>query len=335
MTKAAPPITVAIPSIGRMQFLPSLIASLEAQTMGDFEALLLDNASPPEAQELFADQVRKDARFRVLRVEPRVPMFTNFNRGYLEGRGKYLVFFHDDDVYRPELLARHFEFFERNPRVAFSGSNYDYIDQNGVVRETRRQIRATEVMPGRRYIEVVMKRGRNVIPMQSIAYRREALAPKGMDDSLPCYFGDYVILMRMAEKGDVGMLAEPLVQVRRHEGQFSEMKEFKLNEAFALRNKVMRDYCAEFRERWPSDTAFAQTMEGGLRRMVRIGSVWGWLTAPNGDDAKACLDELTGTRLDGEIHAMLRRIDRLGLDAHARRTYLAPILRRVGNALGI
>src|SRR5439155_12566316 len=98
-TKPAPPVTVALPTIGRMDYLPALLASLEAQTFGDFEALILDNASPPEAQALFAEQVKKDARFRVLRADERVPMFTNFNRGWLEMRGKYLVYFHDDDVY--------------------------------------------------------------------------------------------------------------------------------------------------------------------------------------------------------------------------------------------
>jgi glycosyltransferase involved in cell wall biosynthesis len=329
-----PAVTIAMPTIGRMEFLPGLFECAAAQTFGDFEALILDNASPPDAQAFYAEWARKDPRFRTLRLEERVPMFTNYNRGFTNGRGKYMVIFNDDDLYLPRFLEKHHEFLEAHPNVAFAGPNGDYIDEKGTLLEARRWISRTEVIAGRRYIEFVMTRGRNLLGTPGIVYRMSALAPDGIDDRLSCYFGDFVLLMRLAEKGDVGLLEETLVQFRRHENQHS-VKSWKLSEAFALRDKVFREYLDELRARYPHDPAFLRAMERGLRRSLRVGSVWGWMCAPEPEDAQACLDALRGTLLDDELRGLLRRIDGLGLNSHIRRTYLAPWVRRVGNALRV
>src|SRR5689334_13001499 len=101
---SAPLVTVCVPTIGRTEYLPFTIDALRAQTRGDYEILVLDNASPPDAQAQLEAWAAREPRVRVLRVDPRIPMFANFNRGIAAARGKYVTFFHDDDVYRPRFL---------------------------------------------------------------------------------------------------------------------------------------------------------------------------------------------------------------------------------------
>jgi glycosyltransferase involved in cell wall biosynthesis len=337
---ASPPVTVAVPSIGRLKYLPALRASLDAQTMGDFEVLVLDNESPPEAQDLFADWARADRRVKVLRACPRIEMFANFNRGYHLGKGKYLVFFHDDDEYSPRFVEQHFELLEREPRVAFSGSNNDFIDETGRITGRRRLITKTEAMAGREFIRFLMSTGRNLTPMQSIAYRRSALAPDGIDEKLSCYYGDFVLLMRMAERCQVGTIADALVRVRRHDEQWSVTDNRTANksawtyaEAMSLRARMMRSYLAEYRSRWPNDTSFALELERGFRRSVRKGAIWGWLNAVDDAAAVACLQSLGESWLDHEISVVLKAIGGIGIDAHVRTAYVAPLLRKVGNVV--
>ena len=345
----SPPITIAVPSIGRVKYLPAVRAAVEAQTMGDFEVLVLDNASPPEAQQIFADWARADSRVRVLRVDPRIEMFPNFNRGYLQGRGKYLLYFHDDDVYSPRFVEKQFDMFEREPNVAFVGTNCDFIDENGAPIGKRRLIKRTRVMPGHEYIDFVMSTGRNIVPMQSVGYRMTALAPDGIDERISPHWGDFVLMMRMAERHDVGLIAEPLFTMRQHAAQYS-VTDFREGghrnkdgsnaawlkaDVFGGRARMLRAYYDEYVQRWPNDAEFARVLERALKRSTRTGSIWGWMLANDEADASACLDILGGSGVDNELQALLRKIDRLGFDARVRSTYVLPLLRRVSVALGI
>ncbi len=134
-------------------------------------------------------------------------MFENFNRGIGAARGEYLTFCHDDDLVVPEFLARQVAFLDAHPTAGFSGSNYATIDDRGAVVETRSPVRRTELWSGRRYIRTLLRTGRNPLTMQSIFYRRSALPPGGIDLALPIHYGDFVLLMRIAETHDVGLAA--------------------------------------------------------------------------------------------------------------------------------
>ncbi len=330
---AAPPVTVAIPTIGRLDYLPEVRASLERQRFADVEALILDNESPPDARDFFADWARSDRRVRVVRVAPRISMFANFDRGRLLGAGKYLAFFHDDDSYAPEFLEKHVELLDREPGVGFAGCNNDFIDEEGHILERRRWIRRTRAIAGRAYIRRLFRTGRNVVPMQGIVYRKAALRPEGFDDTMSCHFGDFVILMRMAETHDVGLVRDPVVRVRRHTRQTSAS--MRLSEGLSLRVELMQKYCSEYRTRWPDDATFLHSMQQDLARSVRIGAVWGWLTAVDDAEATACREALHGARLGRELSSAMRRAERLGLKSDVRRSLLAPFVRRLGNALGV
>jgi hypothetical protein len=185
--------------------------------------------------------------------------------------------------------------------------------------------------------------------MQSVGYRMTALAPDGIDVKLSPYWGDFVLMMRLAEKHDVGLLAEPLFTMREHLGQYS-VTDHRENghrkkdgskgrwlkaDVFGGRARMLASYYAEFVARWPNDVAFARELEAALRKSTRKGSVWGWVLADDDEDAKACIDILGGSRLDGELQSVLRGIDRIGFDAHVRSTYVLPLVRRITIALGI
>jgi hypothetical protein len=44
-----PKVTILVPTIGRVEYLSATRASIAAQTFGDYEVLVLDNASPEAA----------------------------------------------------------------------------------------------------------------------------------------------------------------------------------------------------------------------------------------------------------------------------------------------
>lgn len=327
-TDRSPRVTVLVPTIGRSDFLPATRASLAAQTFEDYEILVLDNASPPAAAAILEEWARADSRVRVLRCEPRIPMFTNFKRGVLAARGEFVTFCHDDDVFRPRFIERSLDVLEKNPDAVFSGTNYVFIDLQGNKVADRDEIARTETWSGKRYIRTMIARGRNPLTMQSVFYRRSVFGDEGFDDSITPYFGDFVILARIAEEQSVALIAETLVEVRQHPAQASNS--MNLPSAVALRTRLINDYIAGYRQRRPYDAAFADELQRLNDRAHLRAMVWGWMASQTDDEARECLDGV-----DARLAAMLRGLDRIGARSTARRVRLAQHVRRLAGNLGL
>lgn len=313
--------------------LHEVLKSIELQTYGNYEVLVLDNASPEDAREILRSFAENDARVRILRTDQRIPMFTNFNRGIRAASGEYVVFFHDDDIYLPNFIVKQLDMLQKNPSAGFVGSNYHLIDEAGHVIRRRELIVRTEVVSGRRFISSLVKRGRNIMPTPGIMYRRSVLESYGFDENLPIHWGDFVLLMRMAETCDVALIAEPLVHIRMHSDQGTSS--IPLSEQIPLRTDVMRNYCTEYAMRRPDDKAFVRSLERQLSRSHRVGLLWGWMLAPGESEAAACLRELSKAQGNAKLVSILRRTSRLGLSPGRRRAFFAPLLRKLGTAVGV
>lgn len=303
-------ITILVPSIGRMDFLPTTRRCVREQTRQDFKVVILDNASPPEAQDFFADWAREDARVQVLRAHPRVPMFSNFNRGMRAVDTELVTFFHDDDEYPRDYLETLAGALDQWPGAAFAGSNFDFIDEHGVVLEERRWIEKTELWTAPRYVRELVRRGRNPVPMPGLVFRRRAFGPEGFDEKLPIHFGDFVLLMRAAEEGGMVAVARPVVRIRTHSGQASGLPR---SQSIPMRTEVLSAYLDEYAARYPEQRALVAELRGRVALTHRAGVLWGWVVAPDDRERRACLESLGDAQLDVVVRRMLTWAERRGL----------------------
>ena len=326
----APLVTICFPTIGRMEYLADALNSLRAQTYSNCEVLILDNASGADAQRVLAEYVASVPNARLLRVEQRVPMFTNFNRGINAARGKYVVFFHDDDVYLPTFLDRHVALLEANPRAAFAAGNFDVVDGAGRQTGRHRGIRITGTWDGRFFIERLCRRGKTDLPTPGLVFRREALPPAGFDENLPINWGDFTVLMRMAERWEVAVLRDTLYSWRVHGRNSSNIA---LSAAIPMRTSVLLDYCREYTERHPGDEAFVHRLEWHVRRGVFRSLIWGWVAAPDAEEGRACR-----LLLQGSSHSLtasvLRALEFVGVTVSCRRAVL-PAARYVARLMNV
>lgn len=309
--KPETPIVVFVPSIGRIDFLPETRRCIEGQTLTDFKVVILDNASGPEATAFFTRWAKEDPRVAIARVDSRVPMFENFNRGLRSVQSGFVTFFHDDDVYEPRYLEVLAQQLDRFPTAAFAGSNYDFINSTGALTEKRRWILKTELWDAPRYASELIGRNRNPVPMPGLVFRRSAFAAGGFDESLPIHFGDFILLLRAAENGGLVVVDEPLIKIRRHENQASVS--MPLSEGIALRTKVLREYLSEFVERHPEHRGLATRLRRRTEVLHRVGELWGWLNAETEAERAACLASLGDTLADALIQQSCSWATRRGL----------------------
>jgi len=178
---------------------------------------------------------------------------------------------------------------------------------------------------------MLFKRGRNLVPTPGIMYRRAVFDYWHFDASLPIYFGDFIVLMRIAKANDVGLIADELIHVRMHS---ENAQLIPLNRAIAFRTDLMLSYCAEYIARWPNDREFAGNIEKQIDRVNHVGLLLGWISALDEADAEACLFQLEENLNRFGLASVLRLSDRLGLTLQRRRMFL-PFMRKFGDTMGV
>jgi glycosyltransferase involved in cell wall biosynthesis len=95
----APLVSVVIPTYGRPQWLSEAIDSVLAQTVEDFEIIVVDDASPEPVS------IAAYPKARLIRRESNGGPAAARNTGVESARGRYVAFLDDDDAYKPERLA--------------------------------------------------------------------------------------------------------------------------------------------------------------------------------------------------------------------------------------
>lgn len=305
-----------------MAYLPSLRASIERQTRADFRILIVDNACESEAREYFARWAAADARVSICRSHERISMFANFNAGLRGVSTPYVTFFHDDDEYPERFVDVLVGALEAFPSAAFAGSNFDIIGEHGDVIEQRRWIRETECWTRERYMRELIGRGRNLIAMPGIVFRTQALMLEGFDVSLPVHFGDFVLLLRLAENGGMVVVSEPVMRLRAHPEQASAIAK---SRAIQMRTEVLNAYLTEHIERFPNERGLNRELRRRVALTHRVGMVWGSVVGATEAERRLCLARLGPTLADRVLERVLTPLTTRGPVSRA----LAPFVPRM------
>src|ERR1700694_227515 len=99
-----PLVSILLPSLNARQFLEARIESLLAQSVSDWEAIVLDSQSTDGSWEYFKSIAATDSRFRLNQI-PRHGLYAALNRGVQLATGEFLHVATCDDTMEPEFLA--------------------------------------------------------------------------------------------------------------------------------------------------------------------------------------------------------------------------------------
>ena len=123
---------MVVPNLNKGDFIGAAMASLLAQTLTDFEVIVVDNGSEDSSLAVVEDYMRKDPRVSLVK-EPHRGTASALNAGMTRARGEYLTVLGSDDVCHPERLSRQvLALREGKASVCYTESWV--IDENG--RET-------------------------------------------------------------------------------------------------------------------------------------------------------------------------------------------------------
>lgn len=101
---ATPLVSIIIPAHAAESCLARCLASIAAQTFGDMEAIVINDASPDGTQEVIDSFVRQDSRFRGIVNTRRSNAYDARLTGFTLARGDYLACCDADDAMPPSAL---------------------------------------------------------------------------------------------------------------------------------------------------------------------------------------------------------------------------------------
>ncbi|MBT9310671.1 glycosyltransferase family 2 protein [Leptothoe kymatousa] len=123
-------ISAIICTHNRDQYLGAAIDSLLAQTLGDIEIIVVDNASTDMTAEVVQQRL-SDPRLRYV-YEPVLGLSSARNTGAKTAKGDILAYLDDDAVASNQWLAALLKIYLNNPKVAIAGGKVTLLWPPGV-----------------------------------------------------------------------------------------------------------------------------------------------------------------------------------------------------------
>jgi glycosyltransferase involved in cell wall biosynthesis len=123
-----PLYTIIMTSYNHARFIGPAIESVLAQTLPDWELLIVDDVSPDNSWEVITSF--HDPRITAIRHETNRGGSAAYNTAYARARGEFIACLDCDDMFYPEKLQRQKEFFDSHPEIDICGTYITNIGTN-------------------------------------------------------------------------------------------------------------------------------------------------------------------------------------------------------------
>lgn len=101
----SPLVSAVVPFYGVQEYIRACLDSIRAQTLGDFEVILVDDGSPDASAERAREVVGLDDRFRIV-TQANQGLGPARNTGTAHATGRYLMFLDSDDLLAPRAFEQ-------------------------------------------------------------------------------------------------------------------------------------------------------------------------------------------------------------------------------------
>ena len=128
--ESSPLVSIITPVYNATRWLPDTLASVHAQSLTNWEHILVDDGSTDGSLSLIETAGHLDSRIRLLHTERNGGPSTARNLAIAAARGRYIAFLDADDLWLPEKLARSVEWMSTHG-YAFIYHDYRHLSHDG------------------------------------------------------------------------------------------------------------------------------------------------------------------------------------------------------------
>ncbi|MBI3965529.1 MAG: glycosyltransferase [Chloroflexi bacterium] len=234
-----PKVSINLCCYNSERFLEETLQSVFAQTLEDWELVIVDDGSTDATGQIVTKHVGAGRRIRY-HYQPNAGLGAARNRALGLSEGSFIAFIDHDDLWLPTKLAKQVALFEARPELGLVYCDC-FVEDLGASEQHR--ISNLQKLHRGSIFEALLER--NFIPLLTAMIRREALDDVG-GFRLLRLVEDHELFLRVAAKFPVDFVEEPLARYRFHSGQASRSWKAELDETlvtyrFWLNSERRRD----------------------------------------------------------------------------------------------
>lgn len=198
-------ISIIIPTLNRARLLAETLASVYAQTRGDYEIIVVDDGSEDDTPALCAASADRIVYHRIKHAGASAAR----NAGLELARGEYIAFLDSDDVWEQHFLERMKSALEAAPRAGFVYCDYATFNAHGIVQKA--YLPARHKLCCNLFTKLLES---DFISTGALLIRRACLQHTGGFDPSLEVAHDWDLWLRLARDYDAEYVDEPLVHIR-------------------------------------------------------------------------------------------------------------------------
>ena len=202
----APLVSVIINAYNVEPYFAECLDSVLAQTLQDFEAIVINDGSTDATAAIAEAYARRDTRIRLFHNERNLGIPATINRALAHSRGEFIAKLDADDVTMPERLAGQVAYLRAHPEVVMVGSGWIWIAPDG------RELGVQRPHPSNRRLKQQMQK-RCVLVHTGVMVRGDLLRRLKYREFFR-YAHDYDLFLRLGDHGEIAILPETLVKQR-------------------------------------------------------------------------------------------------------------------------
>jgi len=215
----SPVVSIVLPTYNRLPLLRETVASVLAQTLKDWELLVVDDGSTDDTVAWL--ESLDDGRVAVLRESHTANRSRLRNLGVARSRAPWIAFLDSDDLWLPEKLAVQLERLSAHPTCRWSCTGVRFVDGEGnpITQRAGPPYRAQSGWLLERLLTFTA-----AATMTTLIVHRSLFDEVGGFDESFLFREDYEFELRLAARSEIHALEETLTVVRHHEARTSRSK---------------------------------------------------------------------------------------------------------------
>ncbi len=210
-------VSIGLPVYNGETYLRGLLDSVLAQTFGEFELIISDNASTDATETICREYEAADARIHYHRQARNHGVTWNFRQVVLLSSGTYFLWTSHDDLMAPKYVERCVEVLDKDPSVVLCHSSSIYLDDAGNQFEPKTQFVFDQPEPHQRFRRL-MSMSHNCMVLYGLI-RMDVLRKTSIQADFAD--GDRCALAELGLHGRYHRIAEPLFFHREHASRFT------------------------------------------------------------------------------------------------------------------
>lgn len=169
-----PTISIITPAYNCEKYLEEAVDSVLAQTITDWEMLIIDDCSVDNTYSCMQKLAQRDSRIRIFRNTQNAGAAATRNYGIRQAKGRWIAFLDSDDLWRKDKLHKQIALLDKYPEASFLFTGSAFIEDDGMT--IAHTLHVPEKVSRRKLLS------QNVISCSSVLIKRELMLKHPMPE---------------------------------------------------------------------------------------------------------------------------------------------------------